>query len=203
MTFQAPASRRAVLQLGLATAAFGAAPAFAGSAHIDTAVDANRLSKSRQTPLGLYLTPSEAHKALVATPDILFVDVRDPIEVTFVGHPSGLDKIIPLRVASHQVDPATGQYVMLKNPNVLAEFEALVAARGTGKDHPIFVTCRSGSRSAAAARMLIKAGYTNVWNLIEGFEGDKNANGSRAVNGWRNAGLPWGYRLPKGVAWTG
>lgn len=57
-------------------------------------------------------------------------------------------------------------------------------------------------RSAAAARQLIEAGYTDVWNLIEGFEGDKNPEtGRRELNGWRNAGLPWTYKLGAEIAW--
>jgi rhodanese-related sulfurtransferase len=61
--------------------------------------------------------------------------------------------------------------------------------------------CRSGGRSAAAANALAKAGYTNVWSLVEGFEGDKDAAGKRTANGWRNAGLPWDYKLTTGQAW--
>ena len=131
----------------------------------------------------------------------LFVDVRDPIEITVVGHPAGLSKVIPLRTATHVVDPKTGQYVMAANKSVLADFDALLAAKGKSKADTVFVTCRSGSRSASIARMLIGNGYSDVWNLTEGFEGDKARDGSRSKNGWRNAGLPWGYTLEKGVAW--
>jgi rhodanese-related sulfurtransferase len=151
----------------------------------------------------LYLTPQEAYATLQRDPGILFVDVRDPIEISYVGHPEGLDRIVPLGVMTHQVDPIGGQYRMASNPNVVSEFDALLAEKGKSKADTIFVTCRSGARSAVAVRQLAAAGYQNVWNLIEGFEGDKDANGARAVNGWRNAGLPWGYRLGPGVAWRG
>jgi rhodanese-related sulfurtransferase len=57
--------------------------------------------------------------------------------------------------------------------------------------------CRSGDRSARAANLLIDAGFTNVWNQIEGFEGDMSKDGRRTVNGWKNAGLPWTYKLDK------
>ena len=70
------------------------------------------------------------------------------------------------------------------------------------KSTPIFLICRSGGRSAVAAKQLIRAGYTNVWNLVEGFEGDKDkATGARSVNGWRNAGLPWTYKIPAKAGW--
>ncbi|MDH3666843.1 MAG: rhodanese-like domain-containing protein [Paracoccaceae bacterium] len=73
---------------------------------------------------------------------------------------------------------------------------------GRTRFDPVFVICRSGGRSAIAARQLVDAGYTNVWNLVEGFEGDKNPEtGQRELNGWRNAGLPWAYKLSSDTAW--
>ena len=194
-------SRRGFIGAGVALAAAGTASGTVAGV-ITSDIDAGTLKTSKTTPLGLYLSPTAAHRAKVQDPEILFVDVRDPIEIMFVGHPAGLDKIIPLNVATHQVNPQNGQYQMARNPHVVAEFEALLRSKGKSKSAPLFVTCRSGSRSAAAARMLVEAGFTNVWNLTEGFEGDKDAQGVRAVNGWRNRGLPWGYQLAPGVAWS-
>lgn len=196
-------SRRAVLALGAASTALAVSLAPARAQAIRTQVDPETLSRGKRTPLGLYLTPTEAHAALQADPEILFVDVRDPIEISYVGHPEGLDRIIPLRVATHEVDPESHQYKTVANPDVVAEFDALLAEAGKTRSDPVFVTCRSGNRSAVAARLLIAAGYTNVWNLVEGFEGGRDAAGARLVDGWRNAGLPWGYRLAAGVAWRG
>ena len=52
--------------------------------------------------------------------------------------------------------------------------------------------CRSGVRSDGAARVALEAGYSNCYNVLEGFEGDKDANGQRnRIGGWRHAGLPW------------
>jgi rhodanese-related sulfurtransferase len=54
-----------------------------------------------------------------------------------------------------------------------------------------FVTmCRSGKRSRAAAEALEAAGIP-VSNMLEGFEGGKDANGYRTVNGWKNSYLPY------------
>jgi len=177
-----------------------ALPAYAFE--IKTDVDASTVSQSRVTPLGLYLTAKGAHQALVADPRILLIDVRDPIEVSFIGHPDGMDQNIPIGLVTHEFDPGRGSYKMVSNPNFLAEVEALLAREGLSKSDPIIVSCRSGPRSTAAARMLIKAGYTNVWNQIEGFEGSKNSDGVRAKNGWRNAGLPWSYKLTPQTAWA-
>jgi len=194
-------SRRAFIIAGITSLALFHPKTRAKALTITSDVDAKTLDSSKTTPLGLYLTPKAAHQALLDNPDIIFVDVRDPIEITFVGHPEGLDKIIPLHLASHEVDPESGQYRMVDNPGFLDDFTRFLTSKSVMKDHPIFIICRSGNRSATAARLLIKAEYTNVWNLTEGFEGDKTPEGVRALNGWRNAGLPWSYKLAKGVAW--
>ena len=179
----------------IATGSAAAAPAIVSD------IDSQTLHKSKRTPLGLYLSPVGAHRALKANPEILFVDVRDPIEIMFVGHPAGLDKIIPIRIATHEVSKSGGSYKMRSNDSFIRDFEKLLAEKGKRASDPLFVTCRSGGRSAAAVRRLISAGFANVWNLTEGFEGDRTPDGFRAVNGWRNAGLPWNYKLNQGVAW--
>ena len=70
-----------------------------------------------------------------------------------------------------------------------------------GKDDTIVLICRSGKRSAKAASLMAKAGYTNVYHLVDGYEGDKAnegpSKGQRVVNGWKSAGLPWSYKLQK------
>lgn len=156
-----------------------------------------------KTPLGLYLTPTDAHAALTADPGIVFIGVRDPIEVAFVGHAAGMDANVPVRIATHDFDAERRTYRMVANDAFVAEVEAVLAREGLGRDAPVLVMCRSGGRSAAAAaKLLIAAGFTNVWNVVEEFEGDADpATGARALNGWRNAGLPWGYKIAPEAAW--
>ena len=56
----------------------------------------------------------------------------------------------------------------------------------------VMFMCRSGARSDGAARAAVEAGYSNCYNVLEGFEGDRDANGQRnRIGGWRHAGLPW------------
>ncbi len=172
------------------------------AAEIKSDVSPEKVSQSRSTSLGLYLSPKGAFKALKENPKIIFIDVRDPIEVSFVGHAVGTDKNIPLAIASHEFSPELGRYKMKENPNLLAEVKNLIDREGVTKKDPIFVACRSGGRSGKFARKLIKAGYTNVWNLVEGFEGDKNKEGFRKLNGWRNSDLPWTYKIPETMAWN-
>jgi rhodanese-related sulfurtransferase len=61
-----------------------------------------------------------------------------------------------------------------------------------GKDKPILLLCRSGKRSALAAEAAKKAGFTDVFNVLEGFEGEIDAQQHRGgADGWRHRGLPW------------
>ena len=74
-----------------------------------------------------------------------------------------------------------------RNPRFTRELEAKA-----GKGEAILLLCRSGKRSAAAAEAATKAGFTSVFNILEGFEGDLDEQQRRgAFNGWRHAGLPW------------
>lgn len=194
-----PRRRRGMIAAAVLASTLAAS---AGAGEIRSSVDAASLADDKRTPLGLYLTPQDAHAALTADPRIVFIDVRDPIEVAFVGHAAPMDANVPVMVATHRFDPGQGAYVMEDNSRFVAEVEAIMAREGAGKADPVFVMCRSGGRSAKAARQLIAAGYTNVWNLVEGFEGDRDpASGQRILNGWRNADLPWSHRLTEATAW--
>ncbi|MES9980053.1 MAG: rhodanese-like domain-containing protein, partial [Candidatus Thiodiazotropha sp. 6PLUC5] len=87
------------------------------------------------------------------------------------------------------------------NSGFLLSMEELINAKGASKETKIIVLCRSGSRSAKAANLLAKSGYKNVFSVVDGFEGDKakscELKGQRVVNGWKNSGLPWSYKLDK------
>jgi rhodanese-related sulfurtransferase len=56
----------------------------------------------------------------------------------------------------------------------------------------IFFLCRNGQRSHLAAIAATRAGYGQCYNILEGFEGERDAvTGQRRMNGWKNADLPW------------
>ena len=69
------------------------------------------------------------------------------------------------------------------------------------KSSVVILMCRSGDRSAKAANLLSDLGYRQVYTVVDGFEGDLANSGSqsgqRVLNGWKNAGLPWSYKLEK------
>jgi rhodanese-related sulfurtransferase len=65
----------------------------------------------------------------------------------------------------------------------------------------LLLMCRSGGRSAMAVNLLAQAGYTDVWNITDGMEGDlvndpeSSDDGKRLKDGWKNSGLPWTYQV--------
>lgn len=166
-------------------------------------VDPSTLPAKKLTPQGLYLTAKEAHSMVSEKgKQILFVDVRTPSELEFVGAPREIDANIPYMFNDFtEWDEKKGRYLKVPNSDFTVSIEEALSTKGLKKDDKIVLMCRSGSRSSKAANLLYQAGYKNVYSVIEGFEGDKAktgvAKGHRNVNGWKNAGLPWTYKLSK------
>lgn len=188
--------------LTLTSLAVAAAPALADT--LTTSVDPAKLAKKKRTTLGLYLTSKEAYAALEKDPSIVFIDVRSRAEFSFVGHPTVVDRNIPFRklAESYEIDTKRKQYKMVPNVDFPRAVELLLDAEGKTKNDTIFVMCRSGARSKGAADYLAKVGYTKVYNVVDGFEGDKNKDtGHRTVNGWKNSDLPWTFALSEKQAY--
>jgi rhodanese-related sulfurtransferase len=123
------------------------------------------------------LTPREAHRLMESVPGTRLVDVRTRAELDWVGRIPGATEI------EWNTYPGGA-----RNP---AFVEQLIAAVPDA-DAPVLFLCRSGGRSDQAARAAAQAGYRYAINVLEGFEGDKDASAHRGnVGGWRKAGLPW------------
>ena len=164
--------------------------------------------KEKQTVLGLYVTAREAYEKWKADPEkVKILDVRTPEEFLFVGHPSMAWKI-PVAAQVYEWDAEKAKFPM----RLLTDFVSRVKEVAKPEDM-ILVMCRSGGRSAIAANLLAQAGFKNVYNVIDGMEGDSVEDpnsvfqGQRLMNGWKNAGCPWTYNLtpdrmllPKGVS---
>src|SRR4051794_831500 len=120
------------------------------------------------------LTPSEAHELMKAGAKL--VDVRTKPELQYVGQIPGSLKV------EWQTYPGSKP-----NPEFIGELAAAAS-----KDEPVLFICRSGARSHGAAEAAMRAGWKETYNVLEGFEGDKDPSGHRnSVGGWRKAGLPW------------
>lgn len=143
---------------------------------IDRILAASRAS-AQQKSLGYAggITPHDAWFLLKHESAVL-IDVRTHEERKFVGH-------VPKTL---NVPWATGTN-LTRNPRFVREVEAKV-----GRDQVVLFLCRSGKRSAQAAEAATKAGFTQAFNVLEGFEGELNTQLQRGTqDGWRFAGLPW------------
>ncbi|WP_417728125.1 rhodanese-like domain-containing protein [Roseovarius sp.] len=165
-------------------------------------VAVDTLSKSKHTAPGLYITAAEAGRVLADHPNVALIDVRTPSEVSLIGYATAAAANIPSKLMDPALgfDAKKGAYKMIDNPTFVEEMRAwLVSDAAQGVD-TLFVMCRSGSRSAAAIAKLVEAGVDiTIYNVVDGFEGDTNDAGARVVNGWRNAGLPWTYKIREGL----
>ena len=166
------------------------------------AVESADLPKKKRTKLELYMTPADAHEFLEKNADkTLFLDVRTRTEINFLGMPTTADANVPYMVLNewYAWDAKKNNFKMEVNSDFSHEVADRLSSKGLTKNDPVILTCRSGSRSAKAADLLASYGYTNVYTVVSGFEGDKikegPLKGQRAKNGWKNAGLPWSYKL--------
>lgn len=125
-----------------------------------------------------HLTPREAWALVQAQPDALFVDVRMEIESLYVGRPPGVENI-----------PWYEYPDLTANPTA---FAAAVEREAGDKTRTVVLICRSGKRTVDAGLALEAAGFTDVVNVLHGFEGELNERFHRStLNGWRFEGLPW------------
>ncbi|MDO9146164.1 MAG: rhodanese-like domain-containing protein [Hydrogenophaga sp.] len=151
------------------------------SATLDTAPELEALAQVRHTAQNAGLTyaggvsPQLAWR-LFDSGQAVLVDVRSAEERKFVGYVAG----------SVHVPWATGTS-LTRNPRFVRELESKVS-----KQQPVLLLCRSGKRSVLAAEAAAKAGLHNVFNVLEGFEGEINDQQQRgSSDGWRFHGLPW------------
>jgi rhodanese-related sulfurtransferase len=123
-----------------------------------------------------HLTPKEAHDLLAKDPQAVFIDCRSEMEYYFVGHPVGSQHVAWNDGPDWEI-----------NPHFVGQVKKVASM-----NRPIVLICRSGHRSVDAGLALEKAGFTDVYNVKDGFEGpldDKHHRGARS--GWRFEGLPW------------
>ena len=154
------------------------------------------LPKEKQTVLGLYVTAREAYERWQADPEsVKIIDVRTPEEFLFVGHPTVAWKI-PVFAQSYEWNAERQRFPMKPLPDFTARVGKIASP-----DETLLVMCRAGGRGALAVNMLAQAGYKNVFNIVDGMEGDKVEDpasvfvGQNLVNGWKNSGCPWTYNL--------
>ena len=167
------------------------------------AEDWSKLNKKKQTTLGLYMTSQQAHEHMMKNMDqSLFLDVRTPAELNYLGVTSVMDANVPTDMMDGSAwDDKKSRYKRKHNDNFVADVDARLKAKGLKKTDTVILMCRSGKRSAKAVNELAKNGYTKVYSVVDGYEGDKvkegENKGKRMKNGWKNSGLPWTYSMDK------
>lgn len=129
-----------------------------------------------KVPYAGAVLPAEAWALVQGLPDTVLMDVRTQAELDWVGFVPGA------RHVEWQRYPGG-----VANPDFLAQLQAQVRP-----DQTVLFLCRSGGRSHAAAAVAAQAGYARAYNVLQGFEGDRDQDGQRSrLGGWRAAGLPW------------
>ncbi|GHA02907.1 hypothetical protein GCM10007162_19030 [Ignatzschineria ureiclastica] len=128
---------------------------------------------------------------------VLFIDVRDPVEIMFIGGTDMVDLNIPYMLVDRDSwNEERGTFELHLNPNFTTEVAQALADRNLPQDTLIVTMCRSGSeRGKPSADALREAGFTNAHYVANGFQGDAiktgDNKGFRTQNGWQNSALPW------------
>lgn len=168
------------------------------SAYADDS-DQNKVAQTPAADLGLSLAELKT-KLAAEREQMLFIDVRDPVEIMFTGFTDAVDANVPFRMVNrHQWVESKQVFKMQLNPNFVADLEALLKRKGLERDALIVTMCRSGSaRGKPSAEFLRAKGFSNARYLVHGFQGDKLKSGTqkglRLKNGWQNQGMPWQHK---------
>ena len=158
----------------------------------------------KRAKLAENVTPRQAYEMMQKTPDLYVIDVRTPWEFQFVGHIKGAYNIPSNFVSTRftakghsyvysgrEITAKKGRYQWVRNPDFFYYVGKLVKNDPHAK---ILLYCRSAHRSPYVADRLVKAGYKNVYNMTEGFEGGfGDSPYRRMTDGWQHAGLPYQY----------
>jgi rhodanese-related sulfurtransferase len=130
------------------------------------------------------ISSQQAYELLHKNPSATLIDVRSGMEFLFVGHPVGAIHI-----------PWIDEPDWVVNPNFAKQVRKVMLGGLTCHVDgcaPVVMICRSGKRSREAGTELIKAGFLEVYNIEDGFEGVLDDNHHRStIGGWRHSDLPW------------
>lgn len=127
------------------------------------------------------VTPEEALELLKADASVRLIDVRTRAELDWVGRP---------QVPDNQY--ANVEWLRYPGGVPNEHFVEQLTSQTADKNAPLLFLCRSAARSKAAAKVAYEAGFTQSFDILEGFEGDKDSAGHRKnVSGWCFRGLPW------------
>ena len=132
------------------------------------------------------IAPADTWAAIQQDVQAVLVDVRTDAEWNFVGVPD---------VSSAGKRTVLIPWQLYPSMAVNSQFSEALHKAGVTPEARVYFICRSGARSLAAAQAAQAAGYPQVFNVADGFEGPVDHAGHRGtVGGWKAAGLPWAQR---------
>lgn len=156
----------------------------------------------------------EAYDMLNTVPDTYLIDVRTRAEYQFVGHPINAH-LFPYMFMTDRFQKKNGEVgykFSERNKAFVQEISKVFK-----KTDNLLILSRDGTRSALAAKELVKAGFKKIYDVEDGFEGlrfptfkDSNKNkfyrqlakrnqihgfDKRRHYGWQWWGLPWTYDM--------
>lgn len=138
-------------------------------------------AQEQQLPYAGALTPEETFRLLTEDPKVILVDVRTNAERDWVGR-------VTISEEQHKAVQWSLYPGGTPNPDFMSQLETAVPDKQT----TIMFLCRSGVRSRHAAKLATENGYRACFDILQGFEGDKDHHGHRkTVGGWCSADLPW------------
>lgn len=141
---------------------------------------ARQRANAESLPYAGALTPAEAFALLQQSPEAILVDVRTGAERDWVGQ-------VALPEHQHAAVEWSTYPGGARNPQFLEQLKEAAAP-----ERIVLFLCRSGVRSRTAAALATASGYQHCFDILEGFEGDKDsADHRKSVGGWCIAGLPW------------
>jgi len=132
------------------------------------------------------MSPHEAFVVLQADAQALLIDVRSKAELELVGRiPTALNvewMFYPGMLPNHDFSKQLIELVDNNNQDDSQQDRSQV----------LIFMCRTGGRSHSAAAAAAALGFSQAYNMLDGFEGELNSEQQRTmINGWRHAGLPW------------
>jgi rhodanese-related sulfurtransferase len=168
------------------------------------AIDADQVPLAKRSSSGLHLTAVEAAAMKQHNPGkVMFIDIRTRAEAMYVGLATPIDHLVPFLEFPEvwEWSDEKSEFIQLSNTHFVQDVEQRLAKAGLDKNDAVILICRSGVRSNHASGLLAQYGFKRAYTVIDGFEGDAvkdgERKGQRMVNGWKNANLPWTYKLDK------
>lgn len=141
---------------------------------------ARQRGQTDSLPYAGAVTPEEAHLLLQANANVKLIDVRTQAERDWVG-----------RVILPDAQHLAAQWTLYPGGAPNSEFLRQLEQQAQRSDTLLFL-CRSGVRSRYAAKLATENGFEHCFDILEGFEGDRNEQGHRkSIAGWCMKGLPW------------